>query len=113
MLRFLSRSSRLLRQIKTNPDKSRQILTNPDKSKQIQTNPDKSRQIQTNPDKSRFVEKSQLNQDFLSLKMTKSLDPLRNLDGKYAKIIYFLVKIEMNCQEMTTFLGLDELLDLN
>ncbi len=37
-------------------------------------------------DLSRFVKKSQPNQDFLSLKMTKSVDALRNLNEKYAKI---------------------------
>jgi len=35
---------------------------------------------------SRFVKKSWINQGFLSLKMTKSLNVLRNLNKKYAKI---------------------------
>jgi hypothetical protein len=45
--------------------------------------------------------------------MTKSLDKLRNLDKKYAKILNFSIEIETNCSDMTKFQGLNKFLDLD
>ncbi len=64
-------------------------------------------------DISRFVRKSWHYGKILSTKMMKSFEELRILMRNMQKSTYFLIEIEMNCQEMTKFWGHNKLLSLD